>query len=251
MRLALAIICAWTIEAAAATGPLVYAASSLSDALTAAADAFATSGRAKPNLSFAGSSALARQIENGAPADLFLSADEQWMDYLSERGLIDRASRINLLQNRLVLIAPRAAPFSAELTGGAQLKAALKDGKLALADPDAVPAGRYAKAALQNLNAWRDLEPHVVRAENVRAALALVARGEAAAGVVYATDARATDDVIVVAEFPSSSHPPVIFPLALVGKNPSTDARAFYLYLAGEDAAQIFTKFGFMIRGAP
>jgi molybdate transport system substrate-binding protein len=248
MRPAFAFLCALLGASApvrAAEGPLVYAAASLSDALTAAADSFAATGQPRPVLSFAGTGALARQIENGAPADLFFSADEQWMDYLAARGLIDAASRVALLGNRLVLVTPAAASRTIDIGAGFPLASLLAGGKLALADPDSVPAGRYARAALESLGVWRAVEGAVVRAENVRAALVFVARGEAAAGVVYATDAAAEPGVAVAGAFPAISHPPIVFPVALAGPNPSPAARAFHEFLRGQAAAAIFVQHGF------
>jgi len=227
---------------------LVFAASSLTDALTAVADSYEKTGQPRPILSFASSATLARQIENGAPAAIFVSADEQWMDYVAERKLIEPASRLAMLGNRLVLVAAKSEPLALEISPGFPLANALGKGKLAIADPDSVPAGRYAKAALEHLGAWRDVEANVVRAENVRAALAYVERGEAKAGVVYATDAAQSKNVRIVGPFPETSHPPIIYPLALVGQTPNDDARRFYIFMRSPAAADIYTSYGFTIK---
>lgn len=223
---------------------LVFAAASLTDALTAVAEDYAATGAAKPVFSFAASSALARQIENGAPAAIFVSADEQWMDYLAERSLIDSASRVTLLGNRLVLISP--TPLMLEITAGVSLDTALAGGKLALADPDSVPAGKYAKAALERLGVWPSVERQVVRADNVRAALAFVERGEARLGVVYATDAAASRKVSVAGFFPQDSHPPISYPAALVKAD--AQARTFFAYMQSDAAKAVYARFGFSVK---
>jgi molybdate transport system substrate-binding protein len=220
-------------------GPVVLAASSLQEAIEAAGEAWAAHGHAAPVLSFAASSALARQVERGAPADLFVSADEEWMDALDAQGLLRAETRIDLLANRLVLIRPR---------GGSALGLAdLAEGRLALADPDAVPAGKYARAALESLGQWEHVSAQVVPAENVRAALALVERGEAALGVVYATDARTTDAVHVVETLPQGSHPPIRYPAAILAGSAHPDAEAFLGFLGSDEARRIFARHGFGI----
>jgi molybdate transport system substrate-binding protein len=229
-------------------GPLVLAAASLQESLTAAADAWAAKGHPRPVLSFAASSVLARQVEAGAPADLFLSADEPWMDFLAANKLIVPGTRTGFLTNTLVLVAPRAQPFKLAITPGFALAAALGNGRLAMADPDAVPAGKYGKAALTHLGVWRSVESKVVRAENVRAALLLVARDEAAAGIVYATDARATPDVVVVGSFPATSHAPIVYPLAQLASSRHRDAAAFRVFLLSPAGKQIFARYGFGTR---
>ncbi|WP_424022199.1 molybdate ABC transporter substrate-binding protein [Polymorphobacter arshaanensis] len=228
-----------------AKGPLVLAAASLQESLTAAADAWAAKGNPRPVLSFAASSVLARQIDAGAPADLFISADEQWMDYLAGRQLIAPGTRTNFLTNTLVLVAPTSQPFKLAITPGFALAAALGSGRLAMADPDAVPAGKYGKAALTSLGVWSSVESKVVRAENVRAALLLVARDEAAAGIVYATDARATTDVVVVGSFPATSHAPIVYPLAQLASSRHRDAAAFRTFLLSPAGQQVFARYGF------
>ena len=228
--------------------PLVLAAASLQESLGAAADAWAARGHARPVISFAASSALARQVEAGAPADLFISADEEWMDYLAKRGLIVPASRASFLTNRLVLITPRDRPVAVRVARGFALSRALGDGRLAMADPDAVPAGRYGKAALTSLGVWAAVEGKVARAENVRAALALVERGEAPLGIVYATDARASAKVRIVGLFPATSHPPITYPVALLNTARSADAEPFRRFLLSPAGRAIFARYGFGTR---
>ncbi|MGE0829632.1 MAG: molybdate ABC transporter substrate-binding protein [Hyphomonadaceae bacterium] len=225
----------------------VFAAASLTEALAAAAEAFAHAEAAqRPRLNFAASSALARQIEQGAHADLFVSADEEWMDYLAERNLVAADGRVTLLTNGLVIIAPAASTLAVTLAPNLDLRRALGDGRLAIADPDGVPAGRYARAALQHFGAWTGVEDRLALGENVRAALRFVETGEAAAGIVYRTDALAAGDrVRVVAAFPAASHPPIRYPAALIGEAPSEAARAFFAYLRSAPAAEIFQRFGF------
>lgn len=229
--------------------PLVLAAASLQESLTDAANAWAAKRHPKPVLSFAASSALARQVSAGAPADMFISADEEWMDDLAKKGLIQPRTRVSFLANRLVLVAPasRPAPRLA-IRPGFPLAPSLGSGRLAMADPDAVPAGRYGKAALTRLGVWSAVEPKVARAENVRAALALVARGEAPFGIVYATDALASKDVRVVGTFPANSHAPITYPLALLRAATSPDAEGFRRFLLSREGKAIFIRHGFTVR---
>lgn len=240
----LALCVAWIAVVGAvpvARPPLVLAAASLQEALGEAADAFTRTGRARPVLSFAASSVLARQVMAGGRADVFVSADQEWMDALAARRLIDPASRADLAGNRLVVVA-RAGP--ARVAIGA-LPSALGSGRLALADPDSVPAGRYARAALTKLRVWPQLAARVVRAENVRAALALVERGAAPYGIVYATDARASRRVRIVAVFPAASHPPIRYPIALLASSRSRDAAAFRAFLLSRPGQAILARHGF------
>ncbi len=218
-------------------GPVVLAASSLQESLEEVAKAWAADGHAAPVLSFAASSALARQIEQGAPADLFVSADEEWMDTLAGQNLLRAGTRGDILTNRLVLVTKKCGPV--------RRLADLGDGKLALADPGAVPAGKYAKAALESLGQWQAVEANVVPAENVRAALALVERGEAALGIVYTTDAIASDAVEVLETLPESSHPPIRYPAAVLAGSTHADAAAFLAFLRSDEARGIFAKHGF------
>lgn len=233
---------------AEARGALVFAAASLTDVMNAIGDQMAAAGKPRPRFSFAGSSALARQIESGAEADVFLSADEAWMDYLENKSLIEPGSRRTLLTNTLVLVAPSGAPFQLELTPGADLAAALNGGKLSLAEPDSVPAGRYAKEALESLGVWSGVQSSVVRAENVRAALRYVETGDAAAGVVYATDALAAGDkVVVVGTFPADSHTPVSYPAALLLGRAGGPGQDFLSFLNSTEAQEVFQAAGFGI----
>jgi molybdate transport system substrate-binding protein len=194
---------------------VVFAAASLTDALAEVGRAFTASTQVPVLPSFAASSVLAKQIEAGAPAEVFVSADSDWMDYLEKRGLLRAATRHDLLGNRLVLIAPRTSPARVVLAAHVDLTAALGGGRLATGDPDSVPVGRYAQAALTHLGIWEQVAPRLVRAENVRSALEYVARGEATLGIVYRTDALAEKRVRVVDVFPPGSHPPIIYPVAL------------------------------------
>lgn len=234
-----------SVPARAANAPLVLAAASLQESLTAAANAWTARGHPRPVLSFAGSSALARQIEAGGPADIFISADAPWMDHLETRGAIREDSRRVLLGNRLVLVAPLASKSKLRVGKGFPLARALGDRRLAMAEPETVPAGRYGRAALVALGVWRDVEPKVARAENVRAALALVERGEASFGIVYATDAKASAKVRVVGVFPEASHPPIRYPAALVKTSANPEAAAFLGFLASREARAIFARYGF------
>jgi len=229
---------------AAVRAPLVLAAASLQESMTAAAAAWAAKGRARPVCSFAASSALARQIAAGAAADLFVSADEPWMDDIEKRGLIVPGTRAAFLGNSLVVVRPRGARGNAG--AGVPLAKLLGGGPLALADPDAVPAGRYARASLQKLGAWDAVASKVVRGESVRAALAFVERGAAPFGIVYATDARASARVEVVRVLPDASHPPIRYPLARLKAAASPDAEPFRRFLLSGEGRAIFRRFGFV-----
>lgn len=229
-------------------GPLVLAAASLQESLTQAANDWAAQGHPKPVISFAASSALARQVEAGAPADLFISADEPWMDYLAERNLIAPGTRVSFLANKLVLVAPTTS--SAKLAIGPRfpLARALGSGRLAMADPDAVPAGKYGKAALEKLGVWSGVEAKVARADSVRGALALVERGEAPFGIVYATDAQASAKVKIVGTFPANSHPPITYPVARLKSATNIEAEAFRRFLVSAKGKAIFRRYGFTPR---
>jgi len=228
---------------------IVFAAASLTDVLQQAGDAYTRQSGVPVKFSFAASSALARQIESGARADVFLSADQEWMDYLQQRKLIKAETRSDLLANRLVLIAPRESQVSLKLEHGAPLLAALgARGRLSTGDPDVVPAGKYAKTALGNLGLWSEVESRLVRADNVRVALMYVARGEAPLGIVYATDAAIEPRVRIVDLFPDSSHPPITYPVAATA-SASPETRSFLDFLRGDAARAIFTKAGFTLIG--
>jgi molybdate transport system substrate-binding protein len=224
----------------------VFAASSLTEVLKTIGDKYAAAGHPAPVLVFAASSELARQIEQGAEADMFISADEAWMDYLAERKLIEASTRKSLLTNKLVLIAPADRPFTVAIGPGMDLAGALKGGKLSIANPDSVPAGKYAKEALEKFGAWAAVDPVSARAENVRAALRFVETGEAAAGIVYATDAKAAGAaVVVVGEFPANSHTPITYPVAVAAGKGEGPARGFLDFLGSPEAKRAFESAGF------
>ena len=246
LGLAAAVLAGVAPVAAQSTGPTVFAAASLKTALDEIDARFAAETGAAPVASYAAASALAKQIEQGAPADVFISADLAWMDYLADKGLIRADTRVALLGNALVLI---AAPGTAEvkLDGSVDLAALVGDGKLATGDVKSVPVGKYAKAALEKLGLWPALAPKIAGAESVRAALALVARGEAKYGIVYTTDAKSEPKVAVVGTFPAASHPPIVYPAAIT-KDSTHPAAARYLdFLRGPEAAKIFAAQGFTI----
>lgn len=233
-------------------GILLFAAASLKNALDEIATAWGRdSGKPPPKISYAASSALAKQIEQGAPADIFLSADLDWMGYVAARNLIQPETRVNLLGNRIVLIAPRDSSAAVDLEAGVDLAKVLTNalwgGRLAMANVDAVPAGKYGKAALEKLGAWNDVKGSVAQAENARAALLLVARGEAPLGIVYSTDAAAEPNVRIVATFPEDSHPPVIYPVARIRGSRSADAKPFLDHLRSAKARMVFEKQGFSV----
>lgn len=228
----------------------VFAAASLKESMDAAAAAFEQATGQDVQVTYAGSSALARQIEQQAPADVFVSADTAWMDWLAERDLIDPATRVDLLGNTLVLVAPvdsDAQPLA--LAQGTDLSPLLgADGRLAVALTDGVPAGKYAKAAFTSLGMWPALQPRLAEGENVRAALLLVARGEAPLGVVYGSDARAELKVKVLATFPAQSHPPIVYPVATLRASAHPQAAAFVQWLQSPEASVLFEGFGFSLR---
>lgn len=232
--------------AIAAENVTVFAAASLTNALQDIASEYEKGREVKIVSSFASSSTLARQIEQGAPADLFISADQQWMDYASEKKTIDNDSRVTLLGNDLVLVAPTASqPQPVNISKTTDWKSLLKGQRLAVGDPDHVPAGIYAKEALQSLGAWDQLSPVMARSNSVRAALALVERNETPYGIVYGSDAIASKKVTVVGIFPKESHKPVEYPLAIVIDHNNARVKAFYDYLKGPEAAVVFKKYGF------
>jgi molybdate transport system substrate-binding protein len=238
---------AMTGSAPAQTRPiLVFAAASLKNALDAIAADWRKETGKPVTISYAASPTLAKQIESGAPADLFISADLDWMDYLRQRDLIDPKSRRDLLGNKLVLIAPKDSTVQATIAPGFPLAQLLGGGRLAMADPETVPAGKYGKAALTRLGVWQDVAGRVAAAENVRAALLLVARGEAPLGIVYHTDAAAEPDVKIVAAFPADTHPAITYPMALT-LSARAGAAEFAAYLRGAAAAAQFEAQGFTV----
>ncbi len=244
------LVSAWpaVAEAPRRSAPIVLAAASLQEALTAAADRWAARRHPRPILSFAASSTLARQTAAGAPADLFVSADAAWMDDLAAKGLIAADSRAVLAGNALVLVAPTSSATRIDWRDRRGAARSLAAGPIAMADPAAVPAGRYGQAALTALGLWSAAAPHIVRAENVRAALALVQRGAAPLGIVYATDARASPAVRVVATFPPRSHPPIIYPIARLKASRSGEGEGFRRYLLSAEGRAILRGHGFVTR---
>ena len=232
-------------EEAGKTTLTVFGAASLTNVLQDLGDAFTKETSMAVKFSFAASSTLARQIENGAPADIFMSADSDWMNYLQDRHLIQDATRHDIVGNRLVLIAPADSTVRLKIGPDFALAAALGQGRLATGDPAAVPVGRYAQAALTKLGVWKDVENRIVRADSVRAALTFVDRGEAPLGIVYETDALVDKKVRVVDVFPADSHQPIIYPLALT-RVAQPGAARFAAFIASPAAAQIFKSYGFV-----
>jgi molybdate transport system substrate-binding protein len=227
----------------------VFAAASTTNAVTEIGDIFAERNRERFVPSFASSSTLAKQIDNGAPADVYISANIKWMKYLEERKMIEKGTRIDLLSNRIVLIVPADSSVDRiEIAPGFDLLKIIADGRLSMGDPDHVPAGIYGKQALERLGVWATIEKRVARSRDVRAALALVERGEAPVGLVYATDAAISKKVKVVGVFPESSHPSIVYPVAVIAgkRTPATDR--FMELLRSPDAAAVFEKFGFSVR---
>lgn len=245
--LAVATMFALTLRAHAAD-ITVFAAASLKDALDQIGPQYQQKRGHTVVFSFAASSVLARQIENAQGVDVFVSADTQWMDYLDTRGLIQRDTRRDLLGNHLVLVAPADSKIAVTIAPHFDLAGALGGGRLAIADPASVPAGIYGKAALTSLGVWDSVAGHLAPAENVRAALAFVARGETPLGIAYTTDALSERKVRIVAQFPDSSHAPIVYPAALI-KDAKPTAREFLDYLSSADARGIFRSNGFIILG--
>jgi molybdate transport system substrate-binding protein len=227
----------------------VFAAASLTDALKEIGAAYKADTGKMAKFSFAASSALARQIEaSGGGADIFMSADTEWMEYLDSRGFINHDTRKNLLGNHLVLIAPADSNVSINIVPRFNLLGALNGGRLSVADPDSVPAGKYARTSLTSLGVWNAVVDHLVQAENVRVALAYVSRKEAPLGIVYTTDAMADKGVKIVGTFPDKSHQPIVYPAALT-KDANAEAADFLAYLSSDKARAIFQKDGFELLG--
>jgi molybdate transport system substrate-binding protein len=240
------LVLAFAAPAASAAGVTVFAAASLSDVFKQAGNQWHAKTGKEAVFSFAASSTLAHQIEASGGAGIFISADRDWMDYLDAKGLIAKSTRKDLLGNHLVLIEPADLDIKLKIAPHFDLAGALGRGRLALADPGSVPAGRYAKASLTALGVWDGVANNLAPAENVRVALAYVARGEAPLGIVYATDAMAEPRVRILDTFPDSSHAPIVYPIALV-KDAKPDAKAFLDYLEGPDAAKLFARAGFVV----
>ena len=245
MAICLSLFCLPSLAAQTDNPPLiVFAAASLTNALQEVGDGFTKDASIPVKFSFAASSALARQIENGAPADVFFSADIEWMDYLQTRKLIQVATRHDELGNHLVLVAPVDSKVALKIGPHFALAKTLGAGRLATGDPDSVPVGRYASEALTNLGVWKEVEARLVRADSVRSALAFVDRGEASLGIVYATDAQIDNRVRVVDVFPDNTHMPIVYPIALTAVA-KADAIKFIDYVRGPVGNATFKKYGF------
>ena len=227
---------------------LVFAAASLKNALDDVNAQYAReTGKPAAAISYAASSTLAKQAEAGAPADIFISADLDWMDYLAKKNLIKPETRKSMLGNHLVLVAPKDTPGSVDIKPGFPLAKLLNGGKLAMADTRSVPAGKYGKSALETLGVWPSVEKDIAQAENVRAALALVARREAPYGIVYQTDAAAEPGVKIAGTFPDSALPPIVYPIALLADSKNPDAAAFLAYAESAKAKPLFERQGFTV----
>jgi molybdate transport system substrate-binding protein len=245
--LALAVDARFSAAWAQRSDLLVFAAASLRNALDEVDTLYASEKGRQVKVSYAASPALARQIEAGAPADVFISADLDWMDYLAQRSLIKPDTRSNLLGNTIVLVAPAASARPIAVGPGFPLAQALGDGRLAMADPNSVPAGKYGKAALEALGVWHSVAARVAPAENVRAALLLVARGEAPLGIVYETDAVADHNVRIVGRFPAGTHPPIVYPIAVTQGSSDPGAADYVTFLRSPAARPAFEKQGFAL----
>ncbi|MBV8131872.1 MAG: molybdate ABC transporter substrate-binding protein [Alphaproteobacteria bacterium] len=238
----------WSAPASAQSQKLViFAAASLKDGLDEVNAAYEHDKGQKTTTSYAASSTLAKQMEAAAPADIFISADLDWMDYLAKRNLIKPETRANLLGNRLVLIAPVNSTGKLDIAPNFPLAQALGNGRLAIADPNGVPAGRYGKAALESLGVWSSVADRLAPAENVRATLSLVSRGEAPLGIVYQTDAVADKGVKIMSIFPENTHPPIIYPIAVVAASTNPAAPGYIAFLKSPIARPIFEKQGFSV----
>lgn len=233
--------------AMAADTVTVFAAASLKNALDDVNAACEAEVGEKATISYAASSALAKQIEEGAPADIFVSADLDWMKYLADKNLIKKDTETQLLGNSIVLVAPADSTAAIEIKPDFDLAGLLGDGKLAMANVDSVPAGKYGKASLEKLGVWKSVEGKVAQAENVRAALALVSSGEAPLGIVYKTDAAADKKVKVIGTFPDDSHPPIVYPVAQTADSKDDDTPAFLDCLKSEKAKALFEEQGFTV----
>ena len=225
----------------------VFAAASLKNALDAVSVSWKADTAKESTLTYAASNALAKQIESGAPADVFVSADLTWMKYLTDKSLITKGSDVQLLGNEIVLVAKKDSKIDLKIESGFKLADAVGAGKLAMANVDSVPAGKYGKAALEKLGVWASVEGKVAQTENVRAALKLVDLGEAPLGIVYATDAKADPAVKVVGVFPADSHAPIIYPAGVVATSKNPDAAEFLKYLQSDKAKAIFEAQGFVV----
>jgi molybdate transport system substrate-binding protein len=249
--LAAAALLAWGLPQTSAQSQgsdlVIFAAASLKTALDAVNTQWQKETGKKAVISYAASSALAKQIEQGAPAQMFISADLDWMDYLAGKNLIKPDTRSNLLSNRIVLIAPKDKAQPVDIKAGFDIGKILGGGRLSMANVDSVPAGKYGKAALEKLGVWASVSNNTAQAENVRAALLLVSRGEAPAGIVYQTDAAADANVAIIGTFPEDSHPPIIYPITLTANSTNPDAAAFLAYIRSAKARPLFEAQGFTV----
>jgi molybdate transport system substrate-binding protein len=248
---AAALLAWWTQSPARAQGGdlVVFAAASLKNALDNINAQWQKETGKSAKISYAASSALAKQIESGAPAQLFISADIPWMDYVEKKDLIKKETRSDLLGNRIVLVAPKDKAKAVDIKPGFDLAKVIGDGRLAMANVESVPAGRYGKASLEKLGAWASVSGKLAQAENVRAALLLVSRGEAPAGIVYQTDAASDTGVTIIGTFPQDTHPPIIYPVALTANAAHPDAAAFLAYIKSAKAKPLFEAQGFAVLG--
>jgi molybdate transport system substrate-binding protein len=245
---AVALTAPWSVAAHAQSRDLlVFGAASLKNALDDADAQYQRDAGHKIVVSYGASSALAKQIENGAPADIFISADTDWMDYVAEHKLIKPETRFNLLGNKLVLVAPADSRINLTIGPNFPLAQALGNDRLAMAEPSAVPAGKYGKAALEALGVWSSVAGKIAPAQDVRATLLLVSRGEAPLGIVYQTDAAADKGVKIVGAFPESTHPPIIYPIAVITASTNPGAAAYVGFLKSPAARPAFEKQGFVV----
>ncbi|NJO22959.1 MAG: molybdate ABC transporter substrate-binding protein [Sphingomonadales bacterium] len=236
-----------TAQKAPAHDLVIFAAASMKNALDAANAQWQKDTGKSAKISYAASSALAKQIEQGAPAQMFISADLDWMNYLAGKNLIKAETRSNFLGNRIVLVAPKDKAQPVEIKASFDLAKVLGDGRLSMANVASVPAGKYGKAALEKLGVWGSVSEKIAQAENVRAALLLVSRGEAPAGIVYHTDAASDPNVAIIGTFPTDSHPPIIYPIALTTNADHPDAAAFLAFLKSAKAKPFFDAQGFTV----
>ena len=227
---------------------MVFAAASTTNAVTDVAALFSNTTGIDVSLSFASSSTLAKQIQSGAPANVYISANQKWMNFLEEKKLIDAAGRFDLLSNRIVLISPKSSNVHINISTASNLEEILGKGRLAMGDPSHVPAGMYAKQALENLGLWKQVKDKLAPAKDVRSALTLVEREEVPLGIVYATDAAISSKINIVGEFPKDSHSPIAYPVALVTGNATPSAERFLDFLKTPEVATIFITYGFSIR---
>ena len=234
------------INSAYAEDLLVFAAMTLQGALDDAAAAYTNQSGVNVTFSYGPSAALVKQIENGAPADILVSADSDWMDAAQTKGLIHDSTRIDLLSSQLVLIAPRGSSVAAVIRSGFPIQQMLGDGRLVMCDPMMMPAGRYGRASLQNLGVWQSVQDRVANADNVRAALAYVSQGEAPLGIVFDTDAALDSGVKIVGVFPAESHPPIVYPAAVIASSDNPAAESFLTFLKSAGAKPIFERYGYV-----